>query len=148
MKNFSDIRSNDNDESAFEIHESIRAIRSAMDLFEDEVVLERLAEMIEDLEVIETYNEVVAEALDEENYTDFKNNLLECVATCVRENTDTEVTLVSGEIVCITPELAQAIANTYDSLNEANGNLFIETMCESMEEFDEMLEFVEKTEGI
>jgi hypothetical protein len=145
MKNFSEIRSiNESNLTPVEIQESILSLQNVLDLFEDECVKERIQEMIDDLETISSYNNVIQESLENEEYEDYANNLLESVIHSYRTKEESEVTLLSGEKVCITPEIAESISLTYDSLNQTNADRLIEQMCLSIKDFDTMLEFVEQ----
>ena len=144
MKNFSDIRKNTNESSPVEIQESIASLMNVINSYDDDCIKERIQEMIEDLHTISTYKDVINEALVSEEYEDYADNLLEGVVHSYRTGEESQITLLSGEVVSITQEMAEAIATTYDSLNKENGDRLIETMCLSIQDFHTMLEFVEQ----
>ena len=144
MKNFSDIRNNVNIEQTKEIEESIESLYRTLDLYEDDCIKQRLQEMIDDLKVISDYEQVINESMQTEEYENYSENLLTGIVNSIREGTETAVTLASGEVVEINPEIAKIISQTYDSLNEENAETMIDSMCLSLDEFDAILEFAEQ----
>lgn len=144
MKNFSDIRNNVNIEQTKEIEESIESLYRTLDLYEDDCIKQRLQEMIDDLKVISDYEQVINESIQTEEYENYSENLLTGIVNSIREGTETAVTLASGEVVEINPEIAKIISQTYDSLNEENAETMIDSMCLSLDEFDAILEFAEQ----
>ena len=144
MKNFSDIRNNVNIEQTKEIEESIESLYRTLDLYEDDCIKQRLQEMIDDLKVIYDYEQVINESMQTEEYENYSENLLTGIVNSIREGTETAVTLASGEVVEINPEIAKIISQTYDSLNEENAETMIDSMCLSLDEFDAILEFAEQ----
>jgi len=144
MKNFSDIRNNVNVEQTKEIEESIESLYRTLELYEDDCIKQRLQEMIDDLKVISDYEQVINESIQTEEYENYSENLLTGIVNSIREGTETAVTLASGEVVEINPEIAKIISHTYDSLNEENAETMIDSMCLSLDEFDAILEFAEQ----
>ena len=141
MKKFNEIRTDKT--LPEEIIRSISSLKQLMETYEDEVICERIQEMIDDLSAISQYDEVINESLGLSEVPEYYENMIEAISTSLREETEIEVALSSGEVVCITPEMAKVLSNTYDSLNEENAELMMTSLTNSLDEFDAILDFAD-----
>jgi hypothetical protein len=141
MKKFNEIRTSKT--LPEEITRSISSLTKLMESYDDVVIQDRLQEMIDDLSAISQYDEVISESLNTTETPEYYDNMIEAIATSLREETDVEVQLSSGEIVCITPKMAKVLSNTYDSLNEDNAEIMMTSLTNSLSEFDAILDFAD-----
>ena len=141
MKKFNEIRTDKT--LPEEIIRSISSLKQLMETYEDEVICERIQEMIDDLSAISQYDEVINESLGLSEVPEYYENMIEAISTSLREETEIEVALSSGEVVCITPEMAKVLSNTYESLNEENAELMMTSLTNSLDEFDAILDFAD-----
>ena len=142
MKKFNQIRTNKT--LPEEITKSISSLEQLMESYKDEVICERIQEMIDDIRAIGQYDQVISESLNNlSEVPEYYGNMIEAISTSLREEAEVEVELSSGERVCITPEMAKILSNTYDSLNEENAELMMTSLTNSLDEFDAILDFAD-----